>query len=58
MATIVRSVYNSLTREATIEQIQEVLKAYEDRIREIRHDTDRLNVLYSIWMIGMEMSMN
>lgn len=42
MATIVRSVYNSLTREAAIEQIQEVLKAYENRIREIRHDTDRL----------------
>ena len=42
MATIVRSVYNSLTREEAIEQIQEVLKAYENRIREIRHDTDRL----------------
>ena len=42
MATIVRSVYNSLTRETAIEQIQEVLKAYENRIREIRHDTDRL----------------
>ena len=42
MVTIVRSVYNSLTREEAIEQIQEVLKAYENRIREIRHDTDRL----------------
>ncbi len=48
----------TITRAVAIEQIQEVLKAYEDRIREIRHDTDRLNVLYSIWMIGMEMSMN
>ena len=42
MATIVTSGCNSLTREEVIEQIQEVLKAYENRIREIRHDTDRL----------------
>ena len=42
MATIVTSGCNSLTRAEVIEQIQEVLKAYENRIREIRHDTDRL----------------
>ena len=32
----------TITRAVAIEQIQEVLKAYENRIREIRHDTDRL----------------
>ena len=32
----------TITRAVAIEQIQEVLKAYENRISEIRHDTDRL----------------
>ena len=33
----------AITRTEAIEQIQEVLKAYENKIRDIRFDTEKLS---------------